>query len=187
MDTSFTTTIMLPPKLIPEIRNITDIPLDIHVMVKNPECFLDKILPWCKGCYISVHAEATKQLREVVKQIRNAGAKPSVALNPGTSLCIMEEVVPYLDLILNGNAGEGIKQNVDIYMEQKIRRTREMFNKCGREDALIEVDGNISTENGILAKKNGADVFVLGTASIYGKEMGVVDCMNNFRRYVDQW
>lgn len=188
MDTTFTPTTMLPPSLVQAVRKATEIPLDIHLMVREPEYFLDNILPWCDGCYISVHAEATKQLREVVRDIREAGAKPSVALNPGTPLCMIEEVAPYLDmaLILNGNAGKSTKQDIDSHMERKIRRARELLDTCGNETALIEVDGNISFENALRAKRNGANVYVLGTASIYGKETGVAENIKRLREYLKE-
>ena len=186
MDTTFTKTTMLPPMLAPMIKRATQIPVDIHVMVDRPERFIDTLLPICKDCYVSIHAEVTKELQNLLKEIKAAGGKPSVALNPGTSLCLMEEVAPLLDmaLILNCNAGHGAKQDINIQMEDKIRRARALLDRAGRQDAMLEVDGNISFENAKKAQRCGANVFVLGTASIYRPDSGVVENMQRLREHL---
>ena len=186
MDTTFTKTTMLPPMLVPMIKKATQIPVDIHVMVDRPERFIDTLLPICKDCYVSIHAEVTKELQNLLKEIKAAGGKPSVALNPGTSLCLMEEVAPLLDmaLILNCNAGHGAKQDINIQMEDKIRRARALLDRAGRQDAMLEVDGNISFENAKKAQRCGANVFVLGTASIYRPDSGVVENMQRLREHL---
>ena len=186
MDTTFTKTTMLPPMLVPMIKRATQIPVDIHVMVDRPERFIDTLLPICKDCYVSIHAEVTKELQNLLKEIKAAGGKPSVALNPGTSLCLMEEVAPLLDmaLILNCNAGHGAKQDINIQMEDKFRRARALLDRAGRQDAMLEVDGNISFENAKKAQRCGANVFVLGTASIYRPDSGVVENMQRLREHL---
>lgn len=186
MDTTFTKTTMLPPMLVPMIKKATQIPVDIHVMVDRPERFIDTLLPICKDCYVSIHAEVTKELQNLLKEIKAAGGKPSVALNPGTSLCLIEEVAPLLDmaLILNCNAGHGAKQDINIQMEDKIRRARALLDRAGRQDAMLEVDGNISFENAKKAQRCGANVFVLGTASIYRPDSGVVENMQRLREHL---
>ena len=186
MDTTFTKTTMLPPMLVPMIKRATQIPVDIHVMVDRPERFIDTLLPICKDCYVSIHAEVTKELQNLLKEIKAAGGKPSVALNPGTSLCLMEEVAPLLDmaLILNCNAGHGAKQDINIQMEDKIRRARALLDRAGRQDAMLEVDGNISFENAKKAQRCGANVFVLGNASIYRPDSGVVENMQRLREHL---
>ena len=186
MDTTFTKTTMLPPMLVPMIKKATQIPVDIHVMVDRPERFIDTLLPICKDCYVSIHAEVTKELQNLLKEIKAAGGKPSVALNPGTSLCLIEEVAPLLDmaLILNCNAGHGAKQDVNAQMEDKIRRARALLDRAGRQDAMLEVDGNISFENAKKAQRCGANVFVLGTASIYRPDSGVVENMQRLREHL---
>ncbi len=186
MDTTFTKTTMLPPMLVPMIKRATQIPVDIHVMVDRPERFIDTLLPICKDCYVSIHAEVTKELQNLLKEIKTAGGKPSVALNPGTSLCLIEEVAPLLDmaLILNCNAGHGAKQDINIQMEDKIRRARALLDRAGRQDAMLEVDGNISFENAKKAQRCGANVFVLGTASIYRPDSGVVENMQRLREHL---
>ena len=186
MDTTFAKTTMLPPMLVPMIKRATQIPVDIHVMVDRPERFIDTLLPICKDCYVSIHAEVTKELQNLLKEIKAAGGKPSVALNPGTSLCLIEEVAPLLDmaLILNCNAGHGAKQDINIQMEDKIRRARALLDRAGRQDAMLEVDGNISFENAKKAQRCGANVFVLGTASIYRPDSGVVENMQRLREHL---
>lgn len=183
MDTTFTNTTMLPPRLIPMIQVYTHIPVDVHVMVERPERFADALLPLCKDAYVSFHVEVTKEIGNLVKEVRRAGGKPSVALNAGTPIWLIEEVAPLLDMILliNGNAAHGRKQNIDAQIEQKIRQARAMLDKAGRTDAVVSVDGNISFENAKRAKCCGANVFVLGTASIYRDGGTVSEHMRDLR------
>ena len=98
----------------------------------------------------------------------------------------MEEVAPLLDmaLILNCNAGHGAKQDINIQMEDKIRRARALLARAGRQDAMLEVDGNISFENAKKAQRCGANVFVLGTASIYRPDSGGVENMQRLREHL---
>ncbi|MBC8570706.1 ribulose-phosphate 3-epimerase [Zongyangia hominis] len=186
MDTTFTKTTMLPPSLIPAIQKATRIPVDVHVMVDRPERFIDTLLPLCKDAYVSFHVEVTKEIQNLLKAVKTAGGHPSVALNPGTPLCMIEEVAPLLDmlLLLTCNAGHGPKQDIDAQMADKIRRGRALLDRAGRTDAMLEVDGNISFQNAKTAQRCGANVYVLGTASIYRPDSGVVENMEKLRAHL---
>lgn len=188
IDTTFSKSTMLPPMLVPAIKKVTDIPLDIHVMIDRPERILDTLLPLCKDAYMSFHIETTKEIQNLVNEVHAAGGKAGVALNPGTPLCLIEEVAPRLDmvLIMTCNAAHGMKQNIDERMADKIRRTRALLDSVGREDAVIAVDGNISLENAKIAKENGANVFILGSASIYRpQEHTVAEGLRKMRAHLD--
>lgn len=75
MDTTFTDTTMLPPKIIPLIMNITDIPLDVHVMIDEPERIMNTFLPYCKGNYVSFHVEVTKEMGSLIQQVKKQAAR----------------------------------------------------------------------------------------------------------------
>lgn len=186
MDTTFTTTTMLPPALIPAIRKVTAIPLDIHVMIDRPERILQTLLPLCKDAYVSFHIEVTKEIQNLLKEVRSHGGKPCVALNPGTPVCMIEEVLPIVDMVLvmTCNAAHGAKQDIDVYMQNKIRRVRSMLDAMQKPETLIEVDGNISFANAKIAKECGANVFVLGSSSIYGKPYTVAEGLAKLRSHL---
>jgi len=186
MDTTFTTTTMLPPMLISAINKITNIPVDIHVMIDKPQRIIDYLLPYCKGNYISFHTETTIELMGLIKKAKDAGAKVGAALNYATSLSAIEEVLPSLDflLLILGNGGTGPRIDLDAQLLHKISRARKMLDDAGCEHVPISVDGGVSFEVAKKTMEMGANIFVLGTKSIYNKENSVVEQCNAFRAYL---
>ncbi len=185
MDTTFTPQTMLPAAMIPLMRKVTDLPLDIHIMIREPERFLDSILVHCKDYYVQLHPEATHNINFLVDKIRKAGAHPGVALNSGTSLAAIEEVIPHVEVVnvILGNAGIG-SQPLDEQLQRKIRRTREMADAVGNKDLVIQVDGGVSFEVAKKSQEMGANSYVLGTKSIYQPGKSVVERMQALREYL---
>lgn len=185
MDTTFTPQTMLPALMLPQMRKVTDIPLDVHIMIDQPERILDDILVHCEGYYVQLHTEATHNMNYLVEKIRKAGAHPGVALNSGTSLSTLEEVLPHIEIVnvILGNAGIG-SQPLDMQLQNKIRRTREMADAVGNKDLIIQVDGGVSFEVAKKAQELGANSYVLGTKSIYQPGKSVVERMNALREYL---
>lgn len=166
MDGHFVPNMMLGTASIRELRKISPIPLDIHLMVEEPE----RMLGWFDiqpGEYVSVHAESTRHLQRVLATIRDLGAKPMVALNPATPLCMLEEVLPDLAgiLIMTVNPGFAGQKMIPQTLD-KIARARKMLDAAGFA-IPIEVDGNVSFENAVRMRQAGADIFVCGTASLF--------------------
>ena len=186
MDTTFTDTTMLPPKIIPLIMNITDIPLDVHVMISEPERIINTFLPYCNGNYVSFHVEVTKEMASIIQQVKKAGGKAGVALNSATPVYVLEELIPHIDMVLLilGDAGTGPRQILDEQLLNKIAKVREMLIKMDREDIIIEVDGGVSFEVARRTKEKGANAFVLGTSSIYQPGKSVVELCNYLREYL---
>ena len=186
MDGVFVANLMLGTESIRHLRKASTIPLDIHLMIERPEEKLDwfDIQP---GEYVSVHAESTKHLQRVLARIREYGAHPMVALNPATPLCMIEDVLTDVDgvLLMTVNPGFAGQKLVPQTLD-KISRLRRMLDELGCSDVLIEVDGNVSFENGIKMRKAGADIFVGGTSSIFSKEGTVEENIARFRRCVDE-
>lgn len=170
MDGSFVPNMMLGTEAIKQLRKVSGLPLDVHLMIDRPE---DKIawFDFQPGEYVSVHAESTHHLQRTLAFIRNLGAHPMVAINPATPLCALEEVIEDVDAILlmtvnPGYAGQAlIPQTIN-----KLARLRTMLDKAGRPDIRIEVDGNVSFENAPVMRAAGADMFVCGTSSIFHKD-----------------
>lgn len=185
MDGVFVNNLMLGTDTIKHLRQSSHIPLDIHLMVEKPETKLDyfDIQP---GEYVSVHAESTHHLQRVLARIREYGAHPMVALNPATPISMIEEIIPDIDgvLVMTVNPGFAGQKLVPQTLK-KITRVRRMLDKANRQDAVIEVDGNVSFENAVKMRRAGADIFVCGTSSIFSKDASIEENINRFRQNVD--
>lgn len=169
MDGKFVPNLMLGTESIKHLREVTDIPLDIHMMVEKPEEKLDwfDIQP---GEYVSVHAESTRHLQRTLAKIADYGAHPMVALNPATPLCMLEDVLDDVSGVLLMTVNPGFAgQKLVPQTLGKITRLRELLDKTGHEEVFIEVDGNVSFENAPKMYHAGARAFVCGTSSILGK------------------
>jgi ribulose-phosphate 3-epimerase len=173
MDGHFVPNITIGPGVTRAVRKATSLPVDVHLMIESPEryvqAFADAGADW-----ITVHQEACPHLHRVLEQIREAGARPGVALNPSTSLTTVEEVLPQMDLLLimTVNPGFGGQSYIET-SEDRIRRARDLLVARGFEDGvLIQVDGGIgpATASGVVAA--GARVLVAGSA-VFGASEGV--------------
>ena len=167
MDGAFVPNYTLGTDFVKRLRAYSKIPLDIHLMIERPE---DK-LSWFdfgENDYVSVHAESTRHLQRVLAAIRARGGKPMVALNPATPLCMIEHVLDDIDavLIMTVNPGYAGQKLVPATIE-KIRSLREMLDTRGYSQVEIEVDGNVSLENARKMSDAGANIFVVGTASLF--------------------
>ena len=181
MDGVFVQNLMLGTDSIKHLRGASKIPLDIHLMIENPE----NKLGWFgiqPGEYVSIHQESTRHLQRALAAVRDFGAHPSVALNPATPLCMIEEVLCDVDMVLLMTVNPGFAgQKLVPQTLEKITRLREMLVAAGRPDVLIEVDGNVSWENAVKMRAAGADVFVCGTSSIFGKGATIPENIQRFR------
>lgn len=138
-------------------------PLDVHLMIVHPEKFIEEVK--ALGAYVmSVHQEACPHLHRVIQQIKAAGMKAGVVLNPATPLCTLENVLCDVDLVLlmSVNPGFGGQKFIPQTLD-KIRKLRSMLDEAGSE-ALIEVDGGVSRANAAELYAAGADVLVAGSA-----------------------
>ncbi len=182
MDGEFVPNIAFGTDFIRRLQGATKLPLDIHLMIERPE---DKIdwFPVREGDYLAVHAEATRHLQRALAKIKQRGALAGVAINPGTPICALEEVLGDLDFIVlmtvnPGFAGQKmVKGSLD-----KIARTRAFLDSKGLQNVPIEVDGNVSFENGALMARAGADILVGGSSSVFDKGGDIAE---NVRRVRD--
>ena len=167
MDGIFTPNFTLGTDYVKELRQMTDIPLDIHLMIVNPE---DK-LAWFdikQGEYVSIHYESTYHVQRALKIIRDAGAKPMIALNPATPIYVLDYILHDIDavLLMTVNPGFAGQRLIPATLE-KISDLREYLGAKGFDNVEIEVDGNVSFENALLMREKGADLFVAGSSSIF--------------------
>lgn len=177
MDGDFVPNFMLGPDVIRAVRKVSSVPADIHLMVKNPERHLH-LFDLRPGDVVSVHQESTIHLQRTLAAIRATGAQAAVALNPATPLCMIEDVLPDVDMVLIMTVNPGFAgQKLVPATLAKISRLRAMLDASGYPDVRIEVDGNVSFENAVKMRAAGADLFVAGTSAVF-REGGIPENMN---------
>jgi ribulose-phosphate 3-epimerase len=171
MDGTFVPNFTLGTDFVKQMKKRTTIPLDLHLMISDPETKLD-FFEFGENDIVSVHAESTKHLQLALQKIKNRGAKAFVAINPGTPLCVIEEVLDDIDgvLVMTVNPGFAGQKLVPNGLK-KITKVRKFLDENGKADACIEVDGNVSFKNAELMNQAGADIFVAGTSSVFGMEL----------------
>ena len=138
-------------------------PLDVHLMIVQPEKFINEVK--ALGAYtMNVHYEACPHLHRVIQQIKEAGMKAGVTLNPSTPVCLLEDIIRDVDLVMlmSVNPGFGGQKFIPHTLD-KIRALREMIKRTGSH-ALIEVDGGVNRETGEQLRKAGVDILVAGSA-----------------------
>ncbi|HHU69673.1 MAG TPA: ribulose-phosphate 3-epimerase [Thermoanaerobacterales bacterium] len=163
MDGHFVPNISIGLPVVKSIKKVTKLPLDVHLMILNPERYIDDFIS-AGANYITVHAEACFHLHRLIESIRALGAKPSVALNPATSLNDIEYIIDYIDMVLIMTVNPGFGgQNFIKEMVYKINRLKKMILKRNL-DVKIQVDGGINLDNVEEVVKAGADIIVAGSA-----------------------
>ncbi len=163
MDGHFVPNITLGPLVVRAVRRATSLPLDVHLMVEAPERYVDDFCA-AGASGLTVHVETCPHLHRTVQQIKELGCWAGVTLNPSTPAASLEEILPYVDLVLvmTVNPGFGGQSFIEG-MLSKIRCVRGMLDGIGSE-ADVEVDGGIDPETAPRVVEAGANVLVAGTA-----------------------
>lgn len=171
MDGSFVPNITMGPLVVAAARRVTDLPLDVHLMIVEPDRHIPAFAE-AGAQTITVHVEACRHLHRIVQQIRQAGASPSVALNPHTPAVMVREVLPLVDMVLVMTVNPGYAGQAFIAETlPKIRELRDMIELMGLS-VDIQVDGGIDPVTTSQVVNHGANVLVAGT-SIFGAEGGI--------------
>jgi ribulose-phosphate 3-epimerase len=184
MDGVFVPNIQLGTDYIRKLRQESDIPLDIHLMITQPESKLDwfDIQP---NEYVSVHYESTVHVQRCLQKIKDKGAKTMLALNPCTPLCVLEDVACDLDAVLIMTVNPGYAgQALVVQTLKKIERLKKWLIDNGYPDVEIEVDGNVSFENAFKMRMAGADIFVAGSSSVFYKELRLEQAIEKLRKNI---
>lgn len=165
MDGSFVPNLTFGPAVIKSIRPYTKLPLDVHLMVENPEKMINDFAK-AGADIITVHAEACKHLDKTLSQIKALGVKAGVSLNPATSEDVLKYVLDKLDLVLvmSVNPGFGGQSFITSQL-QKIAKVKELIKNTAIK---IEVDGGINPLTAAECVAAGADILVAGTAVFEG-------------------
>jgi ribulose-phosphate 3-epimerase len=165
MDGRFVPNLTIGPIVVAALRKVTTKPLDVHLMMVEPERYLDQFAE-AGADHLSVHCEpgSTTHLHRVLGQIKELGKKAGVVLNPGTPLALIEQVLDLVDIVLIMTVNPGFGgQKFIATMIPKIRALRQMCNERGL-DTMIEVDGGIGGSNAWQVLDAGANAIVAGSA-----------------------
>jgi len=166
MDGHFVPNITIGPIITAGARKATDLPLDVHLMIEQPDRYLEAFVD-AGADWLTVHAEACTHLHRTVQRIRELGARAGVAINPATPLASLTDVVPYIDLLLvmSVNPGFGGQSYISA-STAKVRDARTLLDEIG-STAELEVDGGVDAGNVGELQAAGASVVVAGSA-VYG-------------------
>ncbi len=169
MDGHFVPNITLGPDIVAAIRRSTHLPLDVHLMIENPERYISAFLE-AGSTIITVHAEACNHLHRVIQQIRESGVKVGVSLNPATSLSVLDHILDDIDLILimTVNPGFGGQKPIRAAID-KVAQIKAHLAKAELKDPpVVEVDGGVKVDN--IQDFAAADVFGAGSGICHGPE-----------------
>jgi ribulose-phosphate 3-epimerase len=162
MDGHFVPNITIGQPVVKSLRKATDLPLDVHLMIDNPNLYIQDFAE-AGSSIITFHAEASCHLHRIIETIRDAGCSPGIALCPSTPAVMIQHIIGMVDLVLLMTVNPGFGGQVFIpEMVTKIRQVREMVDRTGRE-IDIEVDGGINDITAPVAVKAGANVLVAGS------------------------
>ncbi|WP_225408852.1 ribulose-phosphate 3-epimerase [Stigmatella hybrida] len=162
MDGRFVPNITLGPVIVQAIKRVATKPLDVHLMIVEPERYIEAFAK-AGADVLTVHVEASPHLHRTLQQIRQAGAKPAVVLNPSTPLSAIEEVLGEVEMVLvmSVNPGFGGQSFIEASVN-RVRRLRAMLDARGLS-THIEVDGGINAETAKRVVEAGASVLVAGS------------------------
>ena len=168
MDGHFVPNLSFGAPMIRALRSVTDRPLDVHLMVEYPERYIAEYAD-AGAAVFTLHPEATVHVQRQLAAVRERGMRAGLALNPGTPLSLLEEVVADVDLVLvmSVNPGFGGQKFIPTSIE-KVRRLRRMIDERGLS-ARIEIDGGIDRSNIAEVAAAGAEIMVAGTA-VFGQD-----------------
>lgn len=169
MDGVFVPNLTFGAKVIETLRRLTKLPLDVHLMVVEPEKYFDSFVKAGASC-LTIHAETAPHLHRQIGRVRELGCNAGVVVNPATPLTMLAEVVGDVDLVLimSVNPGFGGQEFIERSID-RIARTRAMLVAAGSRAAL-EVDGGINRETIVRCWRAGADTFVAGNAIFSAKD-----------------
>ncbi|HEX7363843.1 MAG TPA: ribulose-phosphate 3-epimerase [Dehalococcoidia bacterium] len=180
MDGHFVPNITIGAPVVASLRSRTDLPLDVHLMIEQPEAHITQFVD-AGANIITVHVEAATHLHRLIESIKDAGVKAGVSLNPATHLSALDEVLPMVDLVLvmTVNPGFGGQAFIDS-MRDKIVRLRSILDQK-QIHAELEVDGGITAKLAPEVAKAGADVLVAG-AAIFKSKQGAARALQEMRK-----
>jgi ribulose-phosphate 3-epimerase len=181
MDGHFVPNITIGSSIVKSIRKITPLPLDVHLMIEEPDKYLSDFIK-AGADYLTVHYEASVHLHRTIQRIKESGIKAGVSLNPATPIWSLEHILPDADiaLLMSVNPGFGGQDFIPQIID-KIKTLKNLLREKGFP-TLIEVDGGIKLENAADIISAGADILVMGSAFFNSENYGTI--IKQFREIV---
>lgn len=185
MDGRFVPNITVGMPVVAALRRATTLPLDVHLMIENPERYVEAFAD-AGADVLTVHQEASPHLHRTLERIRELGVRPGVSINPGTPVSVLEEVLPYVDLVLvmTVNPGLGGQRYIPT-STAKVARVRQELDRRNLWGVELEVDGGIGPDTAGEVVRAGATVLVAG-AAIFNGEGSVAANLEALRRAASQ-
>ncbi len=172
MDGHFVPNLTIGPLVVRALRPITDLPLDVHLMIEQPELLIPEFAR-AGADSLTVHVETCPHLHRTIQQIHELGVKAGVTLNPATPLTTLQEILPDVDLVLIMSVNPGFGgQSYIPGSTDKIARLRQMLDERGLTQVELEVDGGIKEHNAAEVVAAGATILVIGSA-IFNRKASV--------------
>ncbi len=183
MDGRFVPPITFGAQMAAAVRSLTDLPIEAHLMVEQPEDQLDAFINAGVNC-LTIHVEATRHPHRLLQQIAERGVEAGITLNPGTPMREIEAVVPVCDRvqIMSVNPGWGGQRFIPESLD-RIREARAMLDAAGRQQATVAVDGGVNESTIAEIVEAGADWLVAGSA-VYNDRESVADAVRRLRRAI---
>ncbi len=168
MDGHFVPNITIGPLIVDAIRPITDLPLDVHLMIENPDQYIPEFAK-AGASIITVHQEACPHLHRTIQLIKDHDVKAGVVLNPATPVTLIKEILTYVDMVLLMTVNPGFGGQSFIHEVVPKIALLDQLRKENGYTYEIEIDGGVNVETAKLCTDNGADVLVAGSA-VFNKE-----------------
>lgn len=184
MDGRFVPNFALDFGIMRTARELCDIPQECHLMVVEPERYIDQTV--ASGAeYVAIHFEATYHVQRALQQIRDAGAKSGIVLNPATPITNLEYILDDIDMVTVMTVNPGfVGQKLIPAMMRKIKDVSTMLNSTGHGNVEIQVDGNVSFQHIPAMVAAGATMLVGGTSSVFHKDYSIAEAVAAVREIV---
>ena len=182
MDGHFVPNLTFGPNVVAAAKNYTDLPLDVHLMVEEPEKMINGFAE-AGATGISIHAEATKNIHQVMQHIKSLNVQAGVVINPGTAVSFIEPVLSIVDMVLVMTVNPGFGGQSFIPETLKKIEKLDAYRKGNNLSYLIQVDGGVNEETIQLCHEAGADVFVAGS-NVFGAK-SPADQIQKLKRLVN--
>ncbi|MFC4387869.1 MULTISPECIES: ribulose-phosphate 3-epimerase [Gracilibacillus] len=181
MDGRFVPNFTLGPDFVKKVRSLTKTPIDVHLMIQQPELYID-LFADAGADMISIHQESTENLQRALTEIKSKGLKAGVAINPATSLEFIDYVYDVIDYVVVMTVNPGFAgQKFITTMYDKIAKLHSKIEELGRP-IEIQVDGNIGPNTIPKCHESGADMYVLGTSAVFNSENSLKENVKNTRK-----
>jgi ribulose-phosphate 3-epimerase len=169
MDGRFVPNLTLGPAVVAAVRRVTQLPIDCHLMVQEPDAWVDRFIE-AGADMMSMHVEAAVHLHRTVGRIRDLGAKAGVVLNPATPLGALDEILAWVDfvLLMSVNPGFGGQKLIETVLD-KAQALRARLDRERRAHVRIEIDGGVTEDNLERVAVTGVDAIVAGSA-VFGAD-----------------